>query len=79
MASAVKNRACPYCSSPARTNPCWWFIKHPEQSPSGGDPPCFGDAYDEDMNSRERRFGRNWLLLTALAVAIGAVVFFFVR
>ena len=44
-----ENKSCRYCKSPSRNNPCWWFLDHPNLLKSGGDPPCYGEIYDEDI------------------------------
>lgn len=54
--------ACPHCGSPARMNPCWWSIKHPEWAARGGDPPCEEDAYADNAMARERRFSTGVLI-----------------
>lgn len=52
-------KACRYCKSPARGNPCWYFLDRPEQATSGADPPCAFDAEDEaDAYAYQERRGR---------------------
>lgn len=67
-------KACRHCKSPARLNPCWWFLDHPEQHPSGGDPPCIGDQYDDDQSAlaamRKRRFFCMSLFIIALLLIL---------
>lgn len=45
--------ACRHCGSPARTNPCWWGIKHKSYDPGSYDPPCYDDLYNEYARARE--------------------------
>lgn len=67
-------KPCPHCKSPARGNPCWWYLDNPEYAAGGGDPPCECDAYAEEAHARERRFGRNVLLVIAgLAIAFAVL------
>jgi len=63
-------RACRHCGSPARGNPCWYFINHPKYS--GSDPPCAEDDYYENERPHP------WITITvivSLAAAAAAAVF----
>lgn len=61
---------CRHCGSPARLRPCWWEYALKRQGitydPGGGDPPCEGDEYDENMRSLARR-RRVWPLIIIVA------------
>jgi hypothetical protein len=57
---------CPHCKSPARGNPCWYYLDNPEAAAGGWDAPCTGDEADEAHFARERRLRRNLLLVFAV-------------
>lgn len=73
----MTTRACRYCKSPARGNPCWWFVDHPDHRAGGGDPPCacdcdYDDRDSEAIEAREwRRRKRLFFFLVLLPVSIG--------
>lgn len=66
--STRNRRACRHCKSPARENPCWWSLDHPND---GGDPPCMLYDDDESDDRTERWPIPRWLVI---AVFVGAIV-----
>lgn len=62
------SRSCPYCGSPARGNPCWWYIKHVD---NGGDPACM--LY-EDQIDEPAPLLRTFVTLILLSVAVLFVI-----
>ena len=65
-------RACPYCGSPARRNPCFWAVdRSPSVIASGADAPC--DLYDDDFEAV--RFPRGRLIRWIIAVVIVLSIF----
>jgi hypothetical protein len=66
------SRFCPHCKSPARGNPCWYYLDNPQAAAGGWDAPCTGDDADETYWARERRIRRIWLPLVLLAVVAAA-------
>lgn len=58
-------RACRWCKSPKRGDPCWYFLDSPEHAAGGGDPPCYEDENDrwdrdEAWQRRHRSRRRRW-------------------
>ena len=47
------------------------------RDPSAGDPPEVLQAYAVEQEMRERRFSRNWTLLTLVAIAVLSLVIYF--
>jgi predicted nucleic acid-binding Zn ribbon protein len=72
----ISDRACPDCGSPARGNPCWYFLDRPEWATSGADPPCSDYDYARDAMARERRFGRRcfWIFWMSVVALIALIV-----
>jgi hypothetical protein len=69
--------ACRYCKSPARGNPCWYFLDRPEHAAGGGDPPCIVHE-DDDEAPPLPRFGlrwSRWLFIFILAAVVAAIYY----
>jgi hypothetical protein len=70
-------KPCRHCKSPARFNPCWYSIEHPEYATSGGDPPCLDDMYwDEGRERTKRRTKRFLLSALYVSVMVGVALLF---
>jgi hypothetical protein len=63
------SRYCPHCKSPARGNPCWFYLDNPRAAEGGWDAPCTMDEYEIATLKREQNFGRNVTILVVLMVA----------
>lgn len=67
---------CPFCKSPSRGNPCWYYLDYPHFAKIGGDPPCTDYDYDHVWQRKRARSG--WWLAGALVLmvvlAVGAAL-----
>lgn len=70
----ISPRACGHCRSPARGNPCWWFIRHPSPAYSGADPPCVMDDYSDELDVRRRSDARTTIIAIAVIVIVALVL-----
>lgn len=71
-----KSTYCPYCNSPSRHNPCWWYIDHGR---AGGYAPCEGEDDMEYQMEREHRFSRNLIVFVAFVGLLSVVSFWWFR
>ncbi len=67
----VSPRACRYCGSPAKHDPCWFYLKYPEAMKSGGDLPCW-----DDLEYSPRRRAR-WRIAVLAALIAAAAIYAF--
>jgi hypothetical protein len=79
----TRARSCRHCKSPARGNPCWYFLDHPEQVEPGADPPCIDDSYSEEyedrMDGRRKRRRRAWSIFFVLVILASAGAYLLFR
>ncbi len=67
-------RACPYCKSPARGNPCWYYTDIEEAVRSGGDPPCTDTDYAERFEAKRRRVRIKSIIFLGIIAAVLALI-----